>query len=334
MHRRMLLGRLAAAGAATLAAPSFARATAAAAAWPERPIRWIVPFPAGGGTDIWARMVAEMMSPILGQPIIIDNRGGAGGMVGAEAAARSAPDGYTLFYTIDAFVQAPIVQRRHPYDPVRDFAPIGRLGNTAISWTVGPAVPAEITTLQQYVDWARPRRDVSFGNWGAGATGHAYCVLLAEEAKIDAKHVSYRGEAPLFQDNLAGVVHGGFHSMAVTGDTVRAGRLRPLATGGGQRVPSLADRVPLLIELGYSQRFNYRGFNGLFAPARTPQPILDRTAEAFRQVATSEEMRRRLLAIDTIPGYEDPAAFSRSIHGVIESWTRLVEQLDLYTTAS
>ena len=171
MLRRVLFGRLAAAGAATLALPSLARATAAASAWPDRPIRVIVPFPAGGGTDIWARMVAEMMSPILGQPIIIDNRGGAGGMVGAEAAARAAPDGYTLFYTIDAFIQAPIVQRRHPYDPVRDFAPIGRLGNTAISWTVGPAVPAEITTLEQYVDWARPRRDVSFGNWGAGATG-------------------------------------------------------------------------------------------------------------------------------------------------------------------
>jgi tripartite-type tricarboxylate transporter receptor subunit TctC len=329
MQRRALLAGLAA--GATLGRPAIA---STAGTWPERPIRMIVPFPAGGGTDIWARMVAEMMSPLLGQPMIIDNRAGAGGMVGAEAAARAAPDGYTLFYTIDAFIQAPIVQRRHPYDPVRDFAPIGRLGNTAISWTIGPAVPAEIATLEDYVAWARPRRDVSFGNWGAGATGHAYCVLFAQEAGIDAKQVSYRGEAPLFQDNLAGVVHGGFHSMAVTGETVRAGRLRPLATGGGVRVPSLADRVPLFIERGYSQRFNYRGFNGLFAPARTPQPILDRLAEVFRQVATSEEMRRRLVAIDTIPGYEDPAAFAQSIQGVIRRWTALVEELDLSSTAS
>ena len=122
--------------------------------------------------------------------------------------------------------------------------------------------------------------------------------------------------------------------MAVTGEAVRAGRVRPLATGGGVRVPSLADRLPLFIERGYSQRFNYRGFNGLFAPARTPQPILDRAAEVFRQVATSEEMRRRLVTIDTIPGYEDPAAFAQSIQGVIQRWTALVEELDLYSTAS
>jgi tripartite-type tricarboxylate transporter receptor subunit TctC len=332
MNRRAFAGRLAAAGAVALAAPATGRAQGA---FPDRPVRFIVPFPAGGGTDTWGRMVAEAMSPLLGQPIVIENRSGGGGIVGALAAAQSPPDGYTLFYTIDAFITAPITQRIRPYDPVRDFAPVGRLGSTSISYTVGPAVPAQVATLEQYLDWARRQPSVPIGNWSAGGSGHAFSVLLEREARLpNVKHIAYRGEAPMLQDNLAGVFHGGFHSMVVGGEMVRAGRLRPLATAGPDRVPSLADRVPTLGELGFSERFNYRGFTGLFAPARTPQPVLDRLTDAFRRATATPEMAQRLRAIDTVPGYEDPAALAQTVLRVQRSWTQLAEELDLYQTAS
>jgi tripartite-type tricarboxylate transporter receptor subunit TctC len=333
MNRRRFVGLSAGALLASpLALPGVARAQSG---FPDRPVRFIVPFPAGGGTDVWGRMVAEAMQPLLGQSIIVENRAGGGGIVGAQAAAQAAPDGYTLFYTIDAFITAPITQRLTPYDPIRDFAPIGRLGTTAISYTVGPMVPANITTLPQYVEWAKRQGSVPIGNWAAGGSGHAFSVLLEREAKLpNVKHIAYRGEAPMLQDNLAGVFHGGYHSMVVGGEMVRAGRLRPLATGGPNRVPSLADRVPTMRELGYSELFNYMGFNGLFAPAKTPQPVLDRLADVFRRATTTPQMLERLRAIDTIHGYEDPATFARTVDRVQRDWTKLTEELDLYQSAS
>jgi len=327
MHRRSLLGALASGGVPAVLAVRPARAQSGGT-YPDRPIRFIVPFPAGGGTDTWARLVAEGMQPELGQPIVIENRGGAGGLVGTEAAAKAVPDGYTLLYNITTHVQAPVVLRRFPYDPIRDFAFIGRLGTTAITFCAGPAVPASVTTLAEFVAWGRGR-PLAFGNYGPGSTGHAYALLLAQEAGLSVTHVAYRGEAPMLQDFLAGQFHGGFHSTIVAGEMMRAGRVRPLATGGPHRVPSLADRVPTLLELGYSRRFDFTGFTGLFAPARMPQEALDRLVPAFRKVATSAETLRRLRAIDTIPGYEDPATFRASIERLLRQWTELTEDLGL-----
>jgi len=327
MFRRQLL----ALSTGALALPGILRA---APAYPDRSIRFIVPFPAGGGTDVWARLVAEAMQPLLGKPIVVENRTGAGGIVGAQAALQAPPDGYTLFYSIDAFITALITQRITPYDPLRDFAPIGRLGATTITYTVGPAVPATITTLADYVAWAQRQRNVPLGNWGAGGAAHAFAVLLEREAKLpNAQHISYRGEAPMLQDNLSGVFHGGYHSVAVN-DTVRAGRLRALATGGPDRLPSLANQVPTMRELGYSERFDFAGFNGLFAPAKTPQPILDRLVDVFRQATTTPAMLEKLRVLDTIHIYEDPATFARTMEKVSRDWAKLTEELDLYQTAS
>lgn len=323
MHRRPFLG---------LAAQALAIARAQATPrYPDRPIRFIVPFPAGGGTDVWARMVAEDMQAELGQPVLIENRAGGGGMVGTEAAAKVAPDGYTLLYNITTHVQAPVTFRRFPYDPVRDFFPVGRLGTTAITFCVGPSVPATVTTLAEFVAWGRGR-DLAFGNYGQGSTGHAYALLLAEEARLRVTQVAYRGEAPLLQDLLSGSFHGSFHSMTASGEMIRTRRIRPLATGGPDRVPSLAAEVPTLIELGYSRRFDFTGFTGLFAPARVPPPILERLTAVFRTVATSPEMERRLRAIDTVPGYEDPPAFRASVERTLRQWEELAASLDLYAT--
>ena len=318
MDRRTLL-------AAGLALPSVARAQGGA--YPDRPIRFVVPFPPGGGTDTWARIAAEGMTPELGQQIIIDNRGGAGGLLGTEQAARVPPDGYTLLFTITTHIQTPVVMRRFPYDPVADFAPIGRLGTTSILFVVGPSVPASVTSMAQFVEWSRGR-DLSIGSYAAGSTGHAFALMLAEEARFRMTHVSYRGETPMLQDMLAGQIHGGFHSMAAAGEMMRAGRVRPLGSSGERRVPSM-QQVPTLIELGFSRRFTFSGFSGLLAPARTPQPILDRLAEAFRIAAAKPETHRRLLAIDTIPSYQDPATFRAQIARNLREWTEIANALNL-----
>ena len=326
MNRRAVLGLVAGA----LAAPAVVR-NAQGGSYPDRPVRLIVPYPPGGGTDTWARLVSEGMQPELGQAIVIENRAGASGMVGAEVVAKAVPDGYTLLFHITTHVQAPVVLRRFPYNPIDDFAFIGRLGTTAITFCVGPAVPAEISTLAEFVSWGRGR-DLSIGNYGPGSSGHAFGLLLAKEAGLKATQVAYRGEAPMLQDLLAGSFHGGFHSTIVAGEMIKAGRLRPLATGGPDRVPSLADRVPTLLELGYARRFDFSGFNGLFAPARVPREVLDRLVPAFRKVATAPETLRRLHAIDTIPGYEDPATFRASVERTLRLWQEMAESLDLYAT--
>ena len=317
VRRRSLLGATAA-----LPMPAVAQG-----GYPDRPVRFIVPFPPGGGTDVWARIAADGMQAELGQAIVIENRGGAGGLVGTEAAAKVPPDGYTLLFTITTHVQTPVVVKRFPYDPVADFAPIGRLGTTAITFCAGPAVPAMVRSMAEFTAWANGR-DLSLGSYAPGSTGHAFALMLAEEAKLRMTHVAYRGETPMLQDMLAGQIHGGFHSMAAAGEMIRAGRIRPLASSGDRRVPSLPE-VPTLGELGFSRRFAFGGFSGLLAPARTPQPVLDRLVEAFRVVAAKPETHQRLLAIDTFPSYQDPATFRAQIERNLREWTAIATALNL-----
>ena len=318
LKRRPLLGL----AAGLLPAPALAQG-----AYPDRPVRFIVPFPPGGGTDVWARIAAEGMQAELGQAIVIENRGGAGGLVGTEAAAKVPPDGYTLLFTITTHIQTPVVMRRFPYDPVADFAPIGRLGTTAISFCVGPAVPASVRSMAEFTAWGR-ERDLSLGSYAPGSTGHAFALMLAEEARLRMTHVAYRGETPMLQDMLAGQIHGGFHSMAAAGEMMKAGRLRALGASGERRVPSLPEQ-PTLLELGFSRRFTFNGFSGLLAPARTPQPVLDRLVEAFRVVAAKPETHGKLLAIDTFPSYQDPAAFRAQIERNLREWTEIATALNL-----
>ena len=211
------------------------RAQGSGSAWAaERPIRFVVPFPPGGATDVWARMVGDAMAAELGQPIVIENRSGAGGMVGTEAAAKAAPDGHTLLFTISPFIQSPVVFRRWPYQPLEDFAPIGKLGTTPLPFCIRPEIPAR--TLAEFVSYARGK-DLSFGSYAAGSTGHAYAQLLSDLEKLGMTHVAYRGEAPMLTDILGGRIHCGFHSMTAAGEYIRSGRLRRAGLHGAQRHP-------------------------------------------------------------------------------------------------
>jgi tripartite-type tricarboxylate transporter receptor subunit TctC len=321
MKRRTML--------AATAGLALARPALSQGQWPDRPIRWIVPFPPGGSTDLWGRMVAEPMAGELGQPIIVDNRGGAGGLIGTEAAAKAAPDGYTMLFTITTHVQSPVVLRRFPYDPVADFAPIGKLGVTPLVLCASPSTQGN--TVQDFVAWARGK-DLSFGSYAPGSSGHAYGQMFSDESRLGMTHVAYRGEGPLLQDMVAGTVACAFHSMAASGGAIRARRIRPLGLSGTRPLPSLPE-VPLLRQVGFSNRFEFSGFIGLLAPVRTPQPILDRTVATFRKVVESEAVQRRLREIDTIPAYLGPAEFREDIARALRDWTALATELNLQVQA-
>lgn len=317
---------------AGLAAAPFARPALAQPRWPDRPVRIVVAYPAGGGTDIVARLLQEPLQAALGgATVIVENRSGASGMLAAEHIARSAPDGYSLLMTITAIFQAPVVLRRFPYDPIKDFSFVGRVGTGSITFMVGPAVPASITTLQQFVEWGRGR-PLSFGNYGAGSTSHAFSAAFAEEAKLDATHVAYRGEAPMLQDNLGGQFHGGFHGHVATADVVREGRLRPLVSSGTARVAALGGKVPTMGELGYSKRFEFRGFTGVFAPARLPPEIAERLTGAFRKVLTEPAMSQRLAAMDVNVEFVGGAEFQAYVEQLLRQWQEMAEALNLYQT--
>ncbi len=318
MRRR---GILAASTGLVLARPALAQG-----GWPDRPIRWIVPFPPGGSTDLWARLMSEPMSAALGQPIVIDNRGGAGGLIGTEAAARATPDGYTMLFTITTHVTSPVVLRRFPYDPVNDFAPIGKLGVTPLVLCASPSTQGD--TLAEFVAWARGK-DLSYGSYAPGSSGHAYGQMFSDEARLGMTHVAYRGEGPMLQDMIAGNVACAFHSMAASGGAIRSRRIRPLALSGTRRLPSLPE-VPLMEEAGYSKRFAFSGFIGLLAPARTPQPIVDRAAGLFERIVADANTQRRLLEIDTIPAWLGPEAFREDIARCLREWEVIATELNLF----
>jgi len=315
MRRRAFL-----AAPAALAMPALAQAP-----WPGRPIRMVVPLPAGGATDIWARLIAEAMAPQLGQPIVIDNRGGAGGMVGTEHVARGPADGYTILFHISNFVQTPVVLRQWPYRPLEDFAFIGKMGTTPLPFCAGPGLP--VTNLREFVAYAKGKQ-LPYGTYSPGSSGHAFAQLLSDIEGLDMTAVHYRGEAPLLQDMLGGRVACAFHSMIASGDYVRSFRLRPLATLSRGGIPSMP-QVPTFVSLGYPDDFAQAGFVGLFAPVRTPEAIQSQLAEAFRHAMTRPQVLQRLAETDTIAQYLGPTEFREDVANYLRFWTALVERTGL-----
>ena len=315
MLRRPLLGL----AVASLAAPALAEAP-----FPNRPIRMVVPLPAGGATDIWARLVAEPMAASLGQPVVIENRAGAGGLIGTEAVKNAPADGHTILFHIANFVQSPVVLRRWPYR-LDDFAFLGKFGTTPLPFCVPAGLP--VTTLREFVAYAKGRQ-LAYGTYSPGSSGHAFAQALSDLEGLDMTAVHYRGEAPLLQDMLGGRVSCAFHSMTASGEQIRSGRLRPLATLGRTGIPSLP-ALPTLVSLGYPEYFGNSGFIGLFAPVRTPQPILAALEEAFRQAMARPDVLQRLAEMDTIAQYLPPAAFRADVEAYLAFWQGLVDRLGL-----
>ncbi len=295
-----------------------------AADYPERPIRLVVPFPAGGGADILARTVVPKVADILGETIYVDNRPGAGGNVGAEIVAHSAPDGYTLLYgTNGTHAINQTLYGNLRFDPIGDFAPVSRMTSIAAMLTVNPAFPA--TSVSELIAYARANPGkVNFASAGNGTTSHLAGELFKTMAAIDIVHVPYRGGAAAISDVIAGRVQMMIDVMPNAYPRVKSGQLRGLAVTTAQRFPTAPD-IPTMAESGLPG-YEVSAWDGILAPAGTPAPIIDKLNAAIRQALDDPQVRDSLIARGAQPVAGTPEAFARHIRSETEKWAKVVRQ--------
>lgn len=288
---------------AALAAPLLAAPFVARAAFPEKPIRWLVGYPAGGGTDVLARLLGAAMQPKLGQPVVIENRPGAATALAAEALVRAAPDGHTVFTAgIETVVFNPALYKRLPYDANADFRHLGLMARFHLVLSV--KATSTHTSARSLADAARaePGR-IDYGSPGVGSPHHMAMERLLRDAQIRMNHVPYRGMAPVMNDLLAGVIEAGFVDYAAGGDALRSGRIRPLAVASPTRIDGLPN-VPTITEALGLAGFEAYAWQGLVAPKATPDEAASRlTAElsaALNDAAVQARMRE--IGLDPLTG--------------------------------
>jgi tripartite-type tricarboxylate transporter receptor subunit TctC len=302
---------------ALLAAPALSWAQAA---WPAKPIRYIVPVAAGGGSDMVGRTVTERWGAVLKQSFIVDNQGGGGGVIAAQATARAAPDGYTLMQGYVATHGTSPATRKLPYDAVKDFTPIGMIGGTPNVLVVNAALP--VHTLKEFVDYvhANPGR-VSYGSAGAGSLTHLTMELFKQQINSFMVHIPYRGIAPAFTDLIGGQTQAMFPGLAAAMPHIRSGRVRPLAVTGLQRNPQLKD-VPTLDESGF-KGFDAQQWYGVVGPAGMPAPIVKQLNDTLATVLKAPDLREKLSVEAIEPQVMTPEQFGDFIRADIARWTAL-----------
>lgn len=261
---------------------------AAAQDFPNRPVTWVVPYTPGGVTDTGARVVAKAFSETLGQQVIVENRGGAGGIVGTEYVAQSKPDGYTVLYgSSGPMATNPYLYKRVTYNPMTSFSLIHTMSESPLIMVVNTDSPYK--TVKEFVDYAKKNPGkINMGSAGAGTTTHLVGELLQKEADIKLTHIPYKGSSPEMVDLLAGVLNVSFDYSVVVKPLIEAGKLRPLAVTSAARMKNFPD-VPTLKEAGYPGAV-LSGWSTLVAAANTPQPIVDKLAKAFGEALKKPEV--------------------------------------------
>ena len=296
-------------------------APAQAQAFPVRPMRYIVPVAAGGGSDLVGRTVCERWGKLLGQAFVVDNIGGAGGAIACQATAKAAPDGYTLLQGyVGTHGTPPATRSKLPYDAIKDFSPIGMIGATPNVLVVNASLP--IQTVAQFVQYlqANPGK-FSYGSAGQGTLTHLTMELFKQAAGAFALHIPYRGIAPAFNDLLGGQTQAMFPGLAAALPHIRSGRVRALAVTGATRHPLLKD-VPTLIETGYPG-FDAVQWYGVVGPAGMPAALVKQLSDTLNAVLTGPDLRDRLAAEAVEPQPMSPEAFGQYIRDDIARWTRL-----------
>ncbi|MGO4332743.1 Bug family tripartite tricarboxylate transporter substrate binding protein [Cupriavidus sp. 2TAF22] len=262
--------------------------------YPSRPITFVVPSAAGGAMDSIARALAELMSKRMGQPIIVDNRPGAGGMLGTQYVARAAPDGYTVLVTHSGpLLTAPFMYSKVPYDVKRDLSFVSQICTGQLVLAVNPQkVPAK--TVKEFVAWAQQHKgSVTYGSYGVGSAAHIMGSYFSESNRLDMTHAAYKGEAPMVQDLIGGQLDWGIGTVGVMGPHFQNGRLRPLAVLGDRR-PAELPNVPTMAESGFPQsEYKPVGWAGMLAPANVPPAVLDRLEQEVRAAVQTTSMKAR-----------------------------------------
>lgn len=307
-----------------LAAALFATACSwAGAAYPDKPIRLIVPFTAGGAADVMARSMGQRLGEVLGQQVLIDNRGGAGGTVGASIAAKAQPDGYTLFMGAVHHAIAPSIYPKLDYDIEKDFVPIMLLANVPQVVVVNPRRVTQ-STLQEFVAYAKKNPGkLNYASAGAGTSHHLAGELFKLQTGTFITHIPYRGAGPMLQDLIAGNVDCGFDGLGSSAQHIKAGRIKALMVAGSQRNPAFPD-VPFASEVGLPD-YTVTTWYGLWAPKGTPPEAVARITESMRKALATDETR----TIWTSNGSEIPnltgAAYGQFVGSEVRRWAGVVK---------
>lgn len=296
---------------------------AQAPSWPRQPVTLVVPFPAGGPTDAMARALAQKLAERLGQNVVVENKGGAGGTIAAEAVARAAPDGHTLFFgTTGTLAINPSLYSKLRYDPVRDFAPVSLMATTMNVLVVHPEVPAK--NLSELVQLAKARPGtITYGSAGNGSSNHLSGELFRSTAGVQVNHIPYKGSAPALVDLLGGRLTMMFDTIAQQTQNVAAGKVRALAVTGPRRSPLLPD-VPTAQEAGLKD-FDVTIWFGVLAPAGTPAQVVERLSREIGLVMSGDEMRRRMQADGAEARPTTPAEFAAVIRRDLDKWGPVVK---------
>ncbi|MGO4392051.1 tripartite tricarboxylate transporter substrate binding protein [Variovorax sp. M-6] len=295
-------------------------------AWPTKPVRLVVAFPPGGIVDNVARQLQPRLQAALGQPVIIDNRSGAGGTVGAAEVARAAPDGYTLLMVFDSYATYPLVYPKLSFDIAKDLQPVTQIASNPLVLVVNPRVPAN--DFKSFVGLLKSQPgQYNYASVGPGSSNHLTAELFKAQTGTFVTHIPYRGGGPAQQDLLGGQVEMMFLSAVLAQPHVKAGKLRALAQTGAQRAPAYAD-TPTVAESGY-RGFEVNSWVGLLAPAGTPRSVVDRLQTEVRKIVTDPAFDQRLREQGLTGIAGTPEQFVVVLRAEQDKWTRLVRERSL-----
>ena len=308
--------------AAVLLATAACGVAAQPAAYPVKPLRLIVPFPPGGGNDILARTVGQRLSETIGQQVVVDNRGGAGGLIGAMTAVNAAPDGYTLFLgSIGNLAHIPALQKDLPYDPLRDFTPVAMLATSSFVLGVTNTLPAQ--NVKEFLALARAKPgSLNYASAGPGSSLHMTAELFKYVTKTNIVHVPYKGAAPALTDLIAGQVQAIFSTMPPILPHVKTGKVRALGTSGAKRALSAPD-IPTVAESGVPE-FVVLNWQGVLVPKKTPPALVQALHAAIQKTMARPGMSEQLLAQGLEASNESPAQFAELIRSEIAKYRKVV----------
>ncbi len=304
--------------------------SAFAQAYPSKPIKMIVPFPAGGTTDVVARIIAQKMTESMGQPVTVDNKGGAGGNIGADLMAKAAPDGYTIMMHNLSFPLAAVAQalaNRAPFNIDTDFAGVSIAVYVPFIWTASPSVPAK--DLKELANLLKNNKSLqyNYGSTGPGSTMHVLGEAYKKDAGISMEHIPFKGAAPLKQELLAGRLQIGGDQLSTSLAEVTSGTLRALATTASKRIPGLPE-VPTVKELGF-QNLELEGWNGVFAPAKTPKDIIDRLNKEIVAAVKHPDVVKRLNEMGAEGVGSTPAAQDAILRKQMDQFRGIIREMKL-----
>lgn len=314
--------------AAAVAAASLVATGAHSQTYPSKPIRIVVPFAAGGPADITARTIGPRMTELLGPPIIVDNRGGANGVIGAEAAIKSPPDGYTLLMSTSSITSINMVTYgdRPPYDTLRDLQPLTPVMFTTSLIVLHPSMPAK--TLKEFVALAKARpNQITFGSAGTGGTLHFGIEMLQREAGVKLTHVPFKGAGPAVTDLIGGQINGMFVDLPVISPYVKSGKVRALAV-------TSRERSQYFPEIATTKEAGYPGVEmtncyGLLVPAKTPRDVVAKLHDAIVKTVATQSVRENLMRVGADPQTMSTDEFARFIKGDIEKWGKLAKSAQI-----